>query len=370
MGRIRSEERRAVSGEWTARRSSIIPHRSTIMALWLMLLAAPGGFAQDWATKMFDHTSHDFGTVARGAKVEHTFTVENIYEEDMVISDVRVSCGCTVPRISKRLLKTWEKAQIVAQLDTRGFFGRKDATLTVVFGGEFPAEVQLHVHAYIRSDIVVQPGSVQFGSVAEGTGAVEKVTISYAGRPDWEIRKVETDNPHLEAEAVKAAQSPLGHATYELVVKLKSDAPAGYIRDYLILVTNDRRTQYSRVPLAVEGVVVPAVTVRPWPLLLGVVSTGQNVTGQLVVQGRKPFRIVKVECSDARLTCALPQGEEEKPLYLLPVTFKAGDETGNLSATIRIQTSLSSGKPLEVPVNVRVTRPAPASRQSPTIKVQ
>jgi hypothetical protein len=330
-------------------------------ALLLILVAGPSGFGRelDWAKKMFGHTSHDFGTVARGAKVEHTFTVENIYEEDMHISEVRSSCGCTATKISKRTLKTWEKAEIVAVVDTRGFFGRKDATLTVVFGGRFPAEVQLHAHVYIRSDIVVQPGSVQFGSVAEGTGAVQKLTVNYAvGRPDWEIKKVETANPHLEAQAVRATHSPVGQVTYSLEVKLKQDAPAGYIRDFLILVTNDRRPQHARVPLAVEGVVVAAVTVRPSPLLLGVLNTGQAVTRQLVVQGNKPFQIVKVECSDARLKCAVP--ETEKALHLLPVTFTAGDVSGKVSAKILIQTTLGSGKALEVPVNVRVIAPAAA----------
>lgn len=339
---------------------SICTTRVNWAALLLMLVAPSSGFGQDWAKKMFDHTSHNFGTVARGAKVEHTFTLENQYEEDMQISEVRSTCGCTATKISKRTLKKWEKAEIIAEVDTRGFFGRKDSTLTVVFGGQFPAEVQLHVHAYIRSDIVVQPGSVQFGSVAEGTAAVRKVTISYAGRPNWEIKKVETGNPHLEANAVKAARLPVGQVTYNLVVNLKAGAPAGYIRDFLILVTNDRRPQHSRVPLAVEGVVAPAITVRPSPLLLGVVSTRQTVTRQLVVQGKKAFRVVKVECSDKRLKCVLPKTEKQETLHLLPVTFTAGNTTGKVSAKILIQTTLSSGKGLEVPVNVRVIPPPPA----------
>ena len=37
------------------------------------IFAAASGRAQDWAKAMFDHTAHDFGTVARGAKVEHSF---------------------------------------------------------------------------------------------------------------------------------------------------------------------------------------------------------------------------------------------------------------------------------------------------------
>jgi len=32
--------------------------------------------AQDWATKMFKKTSHDFGFVARGAKAEFAFEFE------------------------------------------------------------------------------------------------------------------------------------------------------------------------------------------------------------------------------------------------------------------------------------------------------
>lgn len=330
--------------------------------LLLVLLAGRSGLGQepDWAKKMFDHTSHDFKTVARGAKVEHTFTVENIYEEDMQIVDVRTTCGCTVAKVSKRTLKTWEKAEIVAQVDTRGFYGRKDSTLTVVFGGQFPAEVQLHVHSYIRSDIVFQPGSVQFGSVAEGTALARKVTVSYAGRSDWEIEKAESPNPHLETKLTKAAVTPAGQVTYDIEVELRPDAPAGYLHEYLTLVTNDRRPQYSHVPLAVEGEVVPALTVRPSPLLLGVLSVGETVTRQLVVQGKEPFRVVKVECSDPRLTCPVPQTKEAKSLHLLPVTFTAGDAAEKFSGKLLIQTTLNSGKGLEVTVNVQVIQPTPA----------
>ncbi len=67
------------------------------IALW-SLAALIGGRAQaqDWARDMFDHTSHDFGTVARGAKVEHRFGVQNIYLEDAHIKSARASCGSNV----------------------------------------------------------------------------------------------------------------------------------------------------------------------------------------------------------------------------------------------------------------------------------
>ncbi len=325
--------------------------RRILFALLLFLPAASTGFGQDWAKEMFDHTSHDFGTVARGAKVEHRFLLENIYEETAHISAVRSSCGCTIPQITKRTLKTWDKSEIVVALDTRSFLGRKDSTLTVVFDLPFPAEVQLHTHSYIRSDVVVQPGVVQFGSVAQGTSARRKVSINYAGRDDWRIKSVESANPHIHAQAVETSRA-LGQVTYDLLVTLEDDAPAGYIRDHLALVTNDLRKQASRVPVAVEGAVVRALRIRPSPLMLGVVETGQTVTKQLVVQGRELFRIVAVRCDDDRFKCSVPQ--TAKTLHLLPVTFTAGEASGKVSGKIRIETDRNPGNTLEVMSYVRV----------------
>ena len=321
------------------------------MAVMLLLtLLGSSAFGQKWAKDMFDHRSHDFGRVARGAKIEHRFTVENIYEEDARIVSVRSSCGCASTKFSSKILKTWDKADITAVLDTRNFLAQKDSTLTVVFDLPYPAEVQLHIHAYIRSDVVIQPGAVAFGSVAQGTAAQQKVKVSYAGRSNWRIERVEAGNPKLKARAVETRRSD-GLVDYDLVVELAADAPVGYIREQLILVTNDSRTRASRVPVTVEGVVVPAVTVRPNPLLLGIIRPGQTVTRRLVVQGPKPFKVVTVACEDEHFKCAA--SETPKKLHLIPVTFTAGETTGNVTGKILIETDLTA-KPIEVPVHVRV----------------
>ncbi len=179
--------------------------RIPILAISLSILlgaASSGkGQEQDWAKAMFSETSHDFGVVAAGAKVEYKFTIENIYEEDAHIKSVQSSCGCTTAKIDKQSLKTWDKAELTAVVntDTRQFYGRKDTTIKVKFDLPFEAEVQVHIHAYIRRDVVVLPGIVQFGSVGQGTAMEKKVSVSYAGRDDWRIERVENPNPYLNA---------------------------------------------------------------------------------------------------------------------------------------------------------------------------
>ena len=329
--------------------------RAILTAAGILFCFASSARSQEWARAMFDRTTCDFGTVARGAKVEHRFVVENIYQEDARIASVSSSCGCTALQISKRDLKTWEKAEIVAELDTRGFSGRKDSTITVLFDRPFAAEVQLHVHAYIRSDIVVQPGAIQFGSVSQGTAAKQDVVVTYAGRDDWRIAKVECANPHIEARAVETGRTP-GQASYSLSVKLKENAPAGYIRDQLVLVTNDLDGWAARVPVSVEGVIVPALTIRPSPLSMGAAEAGQPLTKNLVIQGKTPFRIVAVYSSDDRFQCKV--SGDAKTVHVLPVTFSAkdGSPAGNaVSAKLRIETDLSGVKTAEVAVSVQLT---------------
>ena len=237
-------------------------------SLAVILSAVSVASGQQWAVDMFNHTTHDFGTVARGAKVEHRFPVENIYLEDAHIVSARVSCGCTSPEVPTRILKTWDKADVIARVDTAAFLGQKDVTITVTFDRPFPAEVQLQIHCYIRSDVVVQPGLVQFGSVAQGTALQQKVTISYAGRSDWQIQRVECTNPSLTAQAVEVARGG-GLVTYDLYVSLAANAPPGYIRDQLYLVTNDLNPRSVRVPVPVEGAVQSALAVHPSPLYMG-----------------------------------------------------------------------------------------------------
>ncbi len=316
--------------------------RTLLVASLVFCFLLSPAMAQDWAEKMFEVKVHDFGDVARGAKAEFKFPLKNLYVEDVHIASVRSSCGCTSPKIEKETLKSLETGAIVAKINTDRFLGRKGATLTVTIDKPFYAQVQLQDRVYIRSDVVFQPGSVQLGSVDYGTAAQRTVHIAYAGRSGWKIVAVESPNPHLQGEVVQ--QRRYGNRVrYDLTVRLDQDAPAGYLYEQIILKTNDRnRTQ---VPLLVEGRIQPGIVVSPSSLFMGTVKPGQQVTKQLVVRGKTPFRILSVTCADERFQFHLSQAQEPKTLHLVPVTFSGGESSGKVAGTIRIETDLDSTAP-------------------------
>ena len=206
--------------------------------------------AQQWAKKMFTETNHDFGTVARAAKSDFVFELQNIYKETIHISGVRASCGCVTPSIVKPTLETWEKGGINVKFNTHSFLGRRSATVTVTIDKPYFAEVQLLVKGYIRGDVVFDPGTINFDTIEFGEGATKTVNVNYAGRGDWKIVDIRSANTNLLVEPVET-QRFNGRVGYQLKVQLKPGAPVGHFNDQMILVTNDRNSK--QIPLSVEG---------------------------------------------------------------------------------------------------------------------
>ena len=125
-----------------------------------------------------------------------------------------------------------------------------------------------------------------------------------------------------------------GHAAYELVVRLARNAPAGYIKEQITLVTND--AQNPEIPIDVEGRVVSEITISPATVFMGVVQPGQVVTKQLIVRGKRPFRIVGVKCDDASFE--IETGDEPLAVHKLAVVFTAGEHEGKVSQQIGLET--------------------------------
>src|SRR5438067_1611998 len=293
--------------------------RNVAFAVCVFTLAPAVCPAKEWAQKMFTAVSHDFGHVARGAKAEFAFELQNIYEEDIHIADVRTSCGCTTPTISKPTLKTWEKGSIVATLNTCSFVGQRDSTLTVVIDKPFYADVQLTIAGYIHSDVDFQPGVAALGDIEQGRSGEQTVTVTYRGPYNWQISDVRSANTHLEVELADPVRQP-GVVSYKMTVRVKPGAPAGTLQDQLTLVTNDQRM--PTVVLPVEGRVTPPLSVNPSPLMFGTLAPGQSATKQLVLTGKQPFRVLSI-APDNEAVQLKNAPEVTKKVHLIPVTVTA-----------------------------------------------
>lgn len=214
--------------------------------------------AEDWSD-FFDATSHDFGTVARGQPLRHTFRVTNKLDEPIHISSA--TQGSTrlvqVTRLDKDWLDPGESVDLKIRFNTLGFSGRRSVSISVVFDRPTFHQVRLVVGCFSRSDLVVTPGEIDFNSLPSGKAATRTVKIEYAGDLSWTIASAACKNPHLKVqlEETHREQAEKGYATvgYELEVSIREDTPAGKINDSIVLEINDRSSK--TVDIFVNGIV-------------------------------------------------------------------------------------------------------------------
>ena len=300
-----------------------------IFLLNFLLSQVSGQAAESWGSAMLPERRFDFGRVAIGADAEHRFTVKNVYREEVRLLGVRSSCGCTEASLTKRSLKSQETAEVVAKFNTSGQYTReKTSTLTIDLETTINSKVsrdsvQLHVSGYIRPDVVLTPGIVEFGSVAEGQSVVRTVLLEYAGRNDWALVKVERTNPfvHARAEEVKRER---GEIAYRIAVTLKDNAPIGYVRDALRFTTNEispGTNTPTEIVLPIQGVVMSPIHAKPSPFMVGIVTVGENVSKNIIVRSDMPFRILGVTSEDPRFRFTF--ADQESLIQIVSVLFSA-----------------------------------------------
>ena len=274
--------------------------------------------AADWAEKLFKQKHHDFGTVGRNSKSEYSFEIENCFEEDVRIASVRSSCGCTNPVVPKKILKSWEKGEVIAQFNTKSFIGDKSASITVVIDRPYYAEVTLLVKGKIRSDIVLNPGEVNFGDVDVGDSKNLMTTISYTGRKTWNITDVRGDVDCLEVRLDPVARQQ-GSTNYKLHFRLKENAPIGALQQEITVVTDDPSESMFRIPIFAR--VNPPISLTPKLVSIGSIKNGQLAQTKLLLRSKKPISIVGIDCDDDRVSFEVPQGE--KTVHIIPLTLRA-----------------------------------------------
>src|SRR3954464_2327174 len=126
----------------------------TLIVVWAALAIPPAG-AQDWVASAFPERSFDFGTVARGSKVLHTFKLLNRTDQEIHIANWRTKCGCTEVRVGAREIPPGTQTVIEAVIDTTKFQGYKSSGLFLVLDRPSVVEVELNLTCFIQGEVVL-----------------------------------------------------------------------------------------------------------------------------------------------------------------------------------------------------------------------
>jgi Protein of unknown function (DUF1573) len=96
------------------------------------------------AKMTFDQTTYDFGSVKEGTEVEHTFTFTNTGKVNLLISNAKSTCGCTVPKWPDYPIAPGksDKIKVVFKTEGKKDFQNKPVT---IFANTYPNETKVYI---------------------------------------------------------------------------------------------------------------------------------------------------------------------------------------------------------------------------------
>ncbi|MBX7242395.1 MAG: DUF1573 domain-containing protein [Bacteroidia bacterium] len=99
----------------------------------------------------FDKDEFDFGKIKEGDEVSHRFNFTNVGTNDLVITNVKPSCGCTTPTYSQDPVKPGEKGFIDVKFNSSGKTGMQNKNVTVT------ANLEENINAVLKLKGEVEP---------------------------------------------------------------------------------------------------------------------------------------------------------------------------------------------------------------------
>lgn len=99
----------------------------------------------------FDKVEHDFGVIKQGDVVDYSFKFKNTGDNDLIITDAKGSCGCTVPDYPREAIKPGESGKIKVSFDSKKKSGQQLKSITLTANTEKGKEI-----LRIKSTIIIK----------------------------------------------------------------------------------------------------------------------------------------------------------------------------------------------------------------------
>jgi len=107
--------------------------------------------AGDFPVISFTETEHDFGTIVNGTPVETKFNYTNTGKTPLVVSNIKSTCGCTVPSDWNRSpLAPGESAEFTVKFNGKGA-NQVQKSITLTTNTEKGSEI-VKIKAFVEPD--------------------------------------------------------------------------------------------------------------------------------------------------------------------------------------------------------------------------
>ena len=325
----------------------------------------------------------DYGTIAKGEKLDWSFLVKNTGDSDLQIIAAKPGCGCTVADFDK-VIKPGETGKVTAHVDTTAFAGPIAKTVTLETNDPTTPTSQLTIHAIVKPYVEAFPaGFVRF-NLLQGEADTQSVMLYSEEDEPFQVTKVDlpidpaTNEPlkwikvtyDKVAEADKAPNvGRPGQDQYKVNITVGgADAIVGALGEKIHIFTNSKHQ--PEYPVSIAGVIRPTLRVEPSILNFGEVTPNDVAATRMVMlhsnnlKAPESFVVSKAETSVPALVTASVKPSANKGEYEVTLQIAKDAKPGDIDGAVTIYTNDKINPIITVPMKATIKAAAPAAVSS------
>lgn len=293
---------------------------------------------------VFEEDSHDFGDIFRGERVSHKFTFSNQGTGDLVIENVKTSCGCTAAAPSNKTISPGTEAGIEVTFRSDVFRGNTRKTITVNSNDPDRPHYVLTIEANVLEEVVARPRQVFFEPVKQGQSVTKTVEVVPLTDLKLKIIKVRVASPAVKLRYEKKGEEN----AYLLEISTKERAPLGRFAGDVQVFTNAKRQNVLTIPFF--GEIISDVSVFPDKISYGVVKKGQETLRQVLITiHKKDVRLEKFDVEPDYFSLNLIP-DTKNYFHRLEIILGKDVPTGRLEGNLKIHTTSKNQPLLTIPI--------------------
>jgi hypothetical protein len=247
----------------------------------------------------------DFGKIKEDERPVHIFTIENTGREELIISRVRASCGCTATMLSSNNIKPGQSAELQATFNPTGFNGIVKKDIHIESNDPQLPSTKVTIIAEVEPipspQAFLSNSQWDLGLISQGDLPTFTFTIENKGELDLIVDKIDASE-YIQHDTEVPIILPPGEKKEVIFTYDSTQHELGEVRESVRIYCNDpKRKAFS---LRVDGYIkekpAPAVSISPAGISFNLVNDSEAETiGKFILEnsGEGEIKITSIRTS-------------------------------------------------------------------------
>lgn len=303
--------------------------------------------ATDKPKIVFEKLTHDFGKIYIGEIVEYGFKFKNQGTSELVVNNVKSSCGCTAALASKSHLLKDETGEIKVKFNPGRYVGKVSKSVTVNSNDPKNSSVKLTIAGEVIEEVSVKPKQINFGIIRKGDSCARSIEVRTIPELKIDIKKAESPNPYISIKKEKTGDRSM----HRFLVTLANYDYIGKLSGIIFVYTSSSKQERLDIPFF--GEIIGDITFYPETLSFGKVTKDREINKTVVVNFvNKDVKIEKIEIDPSVMDYTV--SELNATSKKIDVILGKDSSIGKITGSLKIYTNSSIQPVIQIPIRGEV----------------